>query len=211
MPVRRQALRDACVDELVAQELRRDDPVRKGSADDDGPDEQDAECDQGSSRGDADPQEPARSTISVTSVPGRERRRARRNVVGSRTPYRGEYQPSSGLNWRPSLSTRIRCSASGASGNVHSSSCASGDVTVSRMRSSSLDELDPSGVGRTGEATVAPLEARVVPGQRLGPRAVGHREEVVGPELVLLVAVDAQRWRGSAVDRNRFRSTGSGV
>ena len=66
-----------------------------------------------------------------------------------------------------------------------------------------LAELDAPRVGRTREAVVAPLEARRVPRERLGPRAVRHREQVVGPKLVLLARRRYAASRGS-------RSTGIG-
>ena len=61
------------------------------------------------------------------------------------------------------------------------------------MSSPSPSELDPPGVRRARESRGGAPRRRFRPRQCLGPRPVVHREEVVGPQLVLLAAVEPER------------------
>ena len=54
-------------------------------------------------------------------------------------------------------------------------------------------ELEAAGVCGPGKAVVAPLERGRVAGEHLGSSAVGHQEQVVAPQLVLLEVVDTER------------------
>ena len=146
---------------------------------------------------------------SVTSSPGRDRRLARRNVTGSRTPYRGEYHPSSGSKTSPSAWISRKLSAPGARGNVHWSSCATVELTVSRIRS-------PSSSSSIRRVWVLPgnpwwRPSNEVPSQAsfsARARSAMRNRSSVRSSFCSAPSTCECAWK--AVERKRFLATGSG-